>query len=174
MQGADRVGLRPCDARGGRQRGSARCQMQKISAGKFHFEPPFASFDHFVGAGEQRKRYGDAERPCTLATRALASWRPARRQMDRPPFTHPLTILPRIVLMSACVNARSVCVRTFPRAPLLNPSAVMEISSGASTIATTSYSPNVQNTSFTVAPHFVAMSLKASARFGVSLIFRIP
>src|SRR5262249_11538998 len=40
-------------------------------------------FDHFVGAGEQRKRYGDAERPCALVTRALASWRPARRQMDR-------------------------------------------------------------------------------------------
>src|SRR6516165_9906755 len=110
--------------------------------GEVSFEPPFTSFDHLFGAREQRKRCGDAERPCTLATRALASWRPARRQMDRPPFTQPLTILPRIVLMSACVNARSVCVRTFPRAPLLNPSAVMEISSGASTIATTSYSPS--------------------------------
>jgi hypothetical protein len=32
-----------------------------------------------------------------------------------------------------------------------------------------SYSPSVQNTSFTVAPHFFAMSLKASARFGASL-----
>jgi hypothetical protein len=33
-------------------------------------KPPssFTSFDHFVGAGEQRKRCGDAERPCTLAT----------------------------------------------------------------------------------------------------------
>src|SRR5262245_53706176 len=29
--------------------------MQKISAGKFHFEPPspLTSFDHLVGAGEQ-------------------------------------------------------------------------------------------------------------------------
>src|SRR5262249_10152670 len=38
--------------------------MQKISAGKFHFEPPspFTSFDHLVGAGKQRGRHGDAER----------------------------------------------------------------------------------------------------------------
>src|SRR5262245_42079268 len=28
--------------------------MEKISAGKFHFELPFTSFDHLVGAGEQR------------------------------------------------------------------------------------------------------------------------
>src|SRR5215472_14412308 len=34
-----RIGLRPCDARDGRERGSARSQMQKLSAGKFHFEP---------------------------------------------------------------------------------------------------------------------------------------
>src|SRR5262252_11074004 len=36
---ARRIGLRPCDSRHSRQRGSARCQMEKISAGKFHFEP---------------------------------------------------------------------------------------------------------------------------------------
>src|SRR6516225_3882666 len=28
--------------------------MQKTSAGKFHFEPPFTSFDYFVGTDEQR------------------------------------------------------------------------------------------------------------------------
>jgi hypothetical protein len=29
--------------------------MQKLSAlGKLHVEPPFTSFDHLVGAGEQR------------------------------------------------------------------------------------------------------------------------
>src|SRR5262249_30436724 len=33
-----RIGLRPSQARNGRQRSSARNQMQKISAGKFHFE----------------------------------------------------------------------------------------------------------------------------------------
>jgi hypothetical protein len=32
-----RIGLRPRDARDGRQRGSARCKMEKISARKFYF-----------------------------------------------------------------------------------------------------------------------------------------
>src|SRR5215831_8678718 len=38
--------------------------MEKLSAGKFHFEPPcsFTSFDHLVGAREQRGRNFDAER----------------------------------------------------------------------------------------------------------------
>jgi hypothetical protein len=45
-----RVGLRYCDAQHGRQRSSARCQMQERTAGKFHFEPPITSFDHLVGA----------------------------------------------------------------------------------------------------------------------------
>src|SRR5262245_66226086 len=38
--------------------------MQKISAGKFHFEPPspFTSFDHLVGAGEQLVRHFQAKR----------------------------------------------------------------------------------------------------------------
>jgi hypothetical protein len=45
--------LRPRDARRGGQRGSARGQMQKLSAGKFHLALSFASsIDHLVGAGE--------------------------------------------------------------------------------------------------------------------------
>jgi hypothetical protein len=44
--------LRPRRARHRWQRGSARGQMQKTSAGKFHFEPPFTSFDHLVGERE--------------------------------------------------------------------------------------------------------------------------
>jgi hypothetical protein len=40
-----------------RQRGGARGQMQKLSAGKFHFEPPsrFTLLDHLVSADQQRK-----------------------------------------------------------------------------------------------------------------------
>jgi hypothetical protein len=35
-----RIGLRHCDARDGRERGSTRCQMQKLSSvGKFHDVP---------------------------------------------------------------------------------------------------------------------------------------
>ena len=39
----------PCSITSGRWR--------KFSAGKFHFEPPFTSFDHLVGSGEQRRRH---------------------------------------------------------------------------------------------------------------------
>src|SRR5262249_2829009 len=49
--GPRRIALRPRDPSRGRPRGSAGGQMQKLSAGKFHFEPPFRSFDHLVGAG---------------------------------------------------------------------------------------------------------------------------
>src|SRR5262249_26963823 len=38
--------------------------MQKLSAGKCHFEPPFASFDHLVGAGEAIElRIGGCKEP---------------------------------------------------------------------------------------------------------------
>jgi hypothetical protein len=56
--------LRESDARDVRQRGSARCEMEKISAGKFHFEPPFTSLDHLVGDGEQLVGDFEAEQLC--------------------------------------------------------------------------------------------------------------
>src|SRR5262249_19883515 len=47
-----RIRSRPRNARHCRQRGSARGQMEKTSAGKFHFEPPsrFTSFHSLVRA----------------------------------------------------------------------------------------------------------------------------
>src|SRR6516165_10617676 len=50
------IGLRPSGTRDGRQRGRAGGEMQKISAGKFHSEPPFTSFDHLIGAKQDPRR----------------------------------------------------------------------------------------------------------------------
>src|SRR6516225_2734545 len=58
-----RIGLRRRDAGDCRQRGSARGQMQKCTAWKFHFEPPFTSFDHLVGAHKQSGWHSKAECP---------------------------------------------------------------------------------------------------------------
>src|SRR5262249_60570639 len=38
--------------------------MQEFAAGKFHVEPPFTSFDHLVGAREQRGGNFEADRAC--------------------------------------------------------------------------------------------------------------
>jgi hypothetical protein len=56
-----RIIKRQRDAQHDWERGSARSQVQKISAGKFHFEPPsrFTSLDHLVG--EQLHRVGHFE-----------------------------------------------------------------------------------------------------------------
>src|SRR5262245_8769915 len=40
--------------------------MQKGSAGEFHFEPPFTSFDHHVGELLKMQRHLDPERPSRL------------------------------------------------------------------------------------------------------------
>ena len=58
-----RIGLRPCDPRHGRERGSARGQMQKLSAGKFHRRLSVSR--RFTRSprrrGEQRRRHIEAE-----------------------------------------------------------------------------------------------------------------
>src|SRR5215472_8509706 len=67
--------------------------MQKISAGKFHFKPPFTSFDHLVGAGEERRRDFKPKRPgggkvddeielSRLLDREIARFRPAKNLVD--------------------------------------------------------------------------------------------
>src|SRR6516162_630014 len=49
-------------ARASQQTGrSASCQMQKSTAGKFHYQPPFTSFDHLVHGGEKLRRHFEAE-----------------------------------------------------------------------------------------------------------------
>ena len=57
-------GLAPVQSVHGRQRGSARGQKQKISAGKFHLEPPsrFTSLNHLVGQCQQLVGDFEAER----------------------------------------------------------------------------------------------------------------
>src|SRR5215831_5069367 len=40
--------------------------MQECPAGKFHFEPPFTSFDHLVGAREHARWHIEAKRLCSL------------------------------------------------------------------------------------------------------------
>ena len=55
--------LRGGDPQDGRQRRGAGSQVQKFSAGRFHFAPrlPFTSLDHLVGEREQRLGHLDAE-----------------------------------------------------------------------------------------------------------------
>src|SRR5262249_58359975 len=53
-----RIGLRPCDPRNGRQRGSPRCQMQEFAAGEVPpcpNPPPFSSYTPYGPAGRLRR-----------------------------------------------------------------------------------------------------------------------
>src|SRR5262249_18630181 len=55
-----RIGLRPRDARHGRERGSAGGQMQKISAGEFHFNLPS---HHSITSSARAGRLGGTSMP---------------------------------------------------------------------------------------------------------------
>src|SRR6266446_7413964 len=93
--------------------------------------PLYASRERLQGKGKTQTSGARAlSDPDHDVAHRLAGARPQcadhlQRSAIWPKQNH-LTILPRIVFMSACVSARRVCVRTFPRAPVLNPSAVME------------------------------------------------
>src|SRR5215510_4489117 len=65
------IGLRHRNTRHRRQRGSARCEMEKISAGKFHFKPPF--HPHHSITSSARASSGSA----VATPSVLARWRPA-------------------------------------------------------------------------------------------------
>src|SRR5262245_7737752 len=75
--------------------GSARCEVQELATGKFHFEPPscFTSLDHFVSASEQSRRDFKAERPgsrqidreiefCRLLDGNVGRFRPTQNLVD--------------------------------------------------------------------------------------------
>src|SRR5262245_31296112 len=79
-----RIGLRPRETRHDRQRGGARGQMQKSTTGKFHFEPPFTSFDDLVGAGEQSGAFTLAICTPSLTTSTVPLFK-----KSRPPIFEP-------------------------------------------------------------------------------------
>jgi hypothetical protein len=66
-----RIGLRPRDARDGRQRGSARGQMQKLSAGKFHRGPSVSCKPHSITSSARRMNDSGIVRPAAFAVLRL-------------------------------------------------------------------------------------------------------
>jgi hypothetical protein len=58
--------------------------MQKFPAGKFHFEPPFTSFDHLVGGYEERIGHREA----AIGTAILDVERSRRRSSRREYCVH--------------------------------------------------------------------------------------
>src|SRR5262249_40513090 len=63
-----RIGLRPCNSRDSRERGSARCQMEKISAGKFHLNLPS---HHSITSSARASNVEGTSRPSVLAVLRL-------------------------------------------------------------------------------------------------------
>src|SRR5512133_4192436 len=75
-----RIGLRPSDARHGRQRGSARCQLQKLSSvGKLHS----------ITSSARASKVGGTCRPSAFAvlrliTNLIGAWTESARQIGLP------------------------------------------------------------------------------------------
>src|SRR5262245_38754879 len=65
-----RIGFRPAEARHSRQRGGARGQMQKISAGKFHLNLPLPS-NHSITSSARASSEDGTSRPSALAVLRL-------------------------------------------------------------------------------------------------------
>src|SRR5262245_48778096 len=63
-----RIGLRPSDAGCGRKRGSARCQLQKLSAEKAHLNLPS---QHSITSSARASSVGGTSRPSALAVLRL-------------------------------------------------------------------------------------------------------
>src|SRR5437870_5608548 len=63
-----RIGLRPCNARHGGQRGGARGQVQEFAAGKFHLNLP----SHYsITSSARARRVAGTSRPSALAALRL-------------------------------------------------------------------------------------------------------
>src|SRR5262249_4205712 len=82
-----RIGLRPCDTRQSRHRGSARGQMQKLpSVEKFHVEAPshLTSFDHLVRGAQQPRWPRETKRLCRFDVESRYKFgRRLHRQVSR-------------------------------------------------------------------------------------------
>src|SRR5262245_58512894 len=82
------IGLRPSNMRHRRERGSARGQMQKTSAGKFHFEPP----SHHSITSSARRRI---EFPGQLGTGGEPLVERGRRALSRFRASRKISIVPQ-------------------------------------------------------------------------------
>src|SRR6516164_1384642 len=83
--------------------------MQKISAGKFHVEPPsrFTSFDHLVGAGEQRERNVDSGCLGRLGVdhKVVLCWRLHRQVARLLAFENAIDVTSRAPVLSDWIRA---------------------------------------------------------------------